>query len=113
MTLKKADLIQSIIDNVHFKKKKRERQQYLFQEFNREPLSRKKASDILETLIEIIKSRLERGDDVGIPGFGKFRVRIKRARKGRKPKTGEILFIKSKRSVAFQCFKKLRKRVNE
>ena len=40
----------------------------------------KKSTDIVETLLEIIKRTLESGDDVLITGFGKFRVRDKAER---------------------------------
>ena len=38
-----------------------------------------------ETVLEIIKSTLESGDDVLVSGFGKFRVKDKKERKGRSP----------------------------
>ena len=41
------------------------------------------SSEILETLLEIIKSTLESGEDVLVSGFGKFCVNGKKARKGR------------------------------
>lgn len=113
MTLKKADLIQSIIEKVHFKKKKKDRQQYLFPEFDRDLLTRKQATHIVESLIEIIKSRLEKGDNILISGFGRFLVKFKWARRGRNPKTGEKIFINSHRNVVFRSAKKLRERVNK
>jgi integration host factor subunit alpha len=51
--------------------------------------TRKKSSETVETILEIIKSTLESGDDVLISGFGKFCVKDKRERKGRNPATGE------------------------
>jgi integration host factor subunit alpha len=112
MTLKKADLIQSIIENVHFKKRKKEPQQYLFPEFDRDLLTQKQATRIFESLIEIIKSRLEKGDNVLISGFGRFLVKFKWARRGRNPKTGEKIFINSHRTVTFRGSKKLKEKVN-
>ena len=41
--------------------------------------SRRKSTDIVETLLEIIKRALESSDDVLISGFGKFQVRQKKA----------------------------------
>ncbi len=46
-------------------------------------------TDIIETLLEIIKRSLESGDDVLISGFGKFCVKEKNERRGRNPATGE------------------------
>jgi integration host factor subunit alpha len=41
--------------------------------------------DITESLLELIKSSLESGDDVLVSGFGKFCVKEKAERKGRNP----------------------------
>jgi len=46
--------------------------------------TRKKSIETVETLLELIKSELESGDDVMISGFGKFCVKNKKKRKGRK-----------------------------
>ena len=44
--------------------------------------SLKRSSDIVETLLESIKRKLESGKDVLISGFGKFRVKDKKERRG-------------------------------
>lgn len=46
--------------------------------------SRKKSTELVEQLIEIIKDTIERGDDVLISGFGKFCVKEKRDPQGTK-----------------------------
>ena len=43
-------------------------------------LSRKESSEVVETLLEIMKKTLESGEDVLISGFGKFCVKDKRRR---------------------------------
>jgi integration host factor subunit alpha len=43
------------------------------------------STDIIESLLEIIKSTLASGEDVLISGFGKFCVNEKRERRGRNP----------------------------
>jgi integration host factor subunit alpha len=65
-----------------------------------------------ETLIELIKSTLESGDDVLISSFGKFCVREKAERRGRNPATGEDAILPARRVVAFKCSGKLRDEVN-
>ena len=45
--------------------------------------------ELTETLIEIVKSSLESGEDVLVSGFGKFCVKCKDERKGRNPANGE------------------------
>ena len=42
--------------------------------------TRNKSFEIVEILLELIKSALESGNDVMIPGFGKFRVKNKKKR---------------------------------
>jgi integration host factor subunit alpha len=68
--------------------------------------------EITESLLEIIKSTLESGDDVLVSGFGKFCVNEKKERKGRNPATGEDLLLKPRRVVTFKCSGKLREKVN-
>ncbi len=70
------------------------------------------SSEIVETLLEIIKKALESGDDVLISNFGKFCVKEKRARRGRNPSTGENMMIKPRKVVTFQCSGNLRKKIN-
>jgi integration host factor subunit alpha len=71
-----------------------------------------KSFQIVEALLESIKSCLESGDDVLISGFGKFCVKEKNARKGRNPATGETAILPARRVVTFKCSGCLRKRVN-
>ncbi len=67
---------------------------------------------IVETLLEMIKSTLASGDDVLVSGFGKFCVKEKAERKGRNPATDEDLMLPARRVVTFKCSGKLRKTVN-
>jgi len=66
----------------------------------------------VESLLEIIKSTLESGEDVLISGFGKFRVRDKTKRRGRNPATGDDMMLRPRRVVTFNCSGKLREKVN-
>ena len=75
-------------------------------------LPRKNCVDMVEILLEIIKSRLASGDDVLISGFGKFCVKEKRARRGRNPATDEEMMLDSRRVVTFRCSGKLREKIN-
>jgi len=92
MTLTKVHLVESITEQNGFIKKK--------------------SSETVETILELIKSSLESGDDVLISGFGKFCVKEKRARRGRNPATGEDMMLGPRRVVTFKCSGKLRDRVN-
>lgn len=74
--------------------------------------SRIQAAELIETLIEIIKSRLSSGEDVLVSGFGKFCVRQKRERRGRNPATGESMVLAPRRVVTFKWSGRLRDKIN-
>ncbi len=76
-------------------------------------LPKNKSTEIIESLLEIIKSTLESGEDVLISGFGKFCVKEKRERKGGNPATGEPMMLAPRRVVTFKCLGKLREKVND
>jgi len=71
------------------------------------------SSQIVETMLEIIKSTLESGEDIMITGFGKFLVNEKSQRNGRNPATGANMMLKKRRVVTFKCAGKLRDRINQ
>ena len=75
-------------------------------------MNKKQAIQAVETILEIMKSNLEKGDDVMLSGLGKFKVKDKRPRKGRNPKTGEEMIIGARRVVTFKSSGKLPERVN-
>ena len=75
-------------------------------------LPKNKSTEIVETLLEIIKSTLGSGEDVLISNFGKFCVKEKAERKGRNPATGDDLMLAPRKVVTFKCSGKLRDRVN-
>jgi len=74
--------------------------------------TKKKSVDIVENLLEIIKSKLEKSEDVLVSGFGKFCVKKKDQRRGRNPATGEDLILRQRRVVTFKCSGKLRNKIN-
>jgi integration host factor subunit alpha len=69
-------------------------------------------AQLVESVLEIIKSKLEKGNDVMISGFGKWKVNSKKARKGRNPKTGKALTIKARKVVTFKASPVLRDEMN-
>jgi integration host factor subunit alpha len=74
--------------------------------------AKNQSKEITETLLEIMKSTMESGEDVLVSGFGKFCVKDKKERKGRNPATGEDAILPARRVVTFKCSGKLRQRVN-
>jgi len=69
--------------------------------------------ELIETLMELIKSRLSSGEDVLISGFGKFCVKEKRERRGRNPATGEDMMLAQRRVVTFKWSRQLRDKINK
>ena len=74
--------------------------------------SKKQSVELVETLLELIKETLESGDYVLVSGFGKFRVKEKKERRGRNPATGDDMMMRPRRVVTFKWSGKLRKRLN-
>ena len=57
--------------------------------YTRLDLPKYKSMEAVESLLEIIKRIMAKGEDVLLSGFGKFSVKDKRGRIGRNPHTGE------------------------
>jgi len=74
---------------------------------------RNQAVDLVDTLIELIKSKLVSGEDVLISGFGKFCVKEKGERRGRNPATGEEMMLARRRVITFKCSGQLRDKINK
>jgi integration host factor subunit alpha len=75
--------------------------------------SRIQAVEIVEALLELIKSELVSGEDVLISGFGIFCIKKKRERRGRNPATGDDMMLAPRRVVTFRCSRQLRNKINE
>jgi integration host factor subunit alpha len=75
-------------------------------------LTKIKATETVETLLEIIKDSLSTGENVLVSGFGKFCVKEKKKRKGRNPATGAEMMLSERRVVTFKCSGKLRDKIN-
>jgi integration host factor subunit alpha len=88
----KADIVERIYEKVGF--------------------SKKEATEVVESIFEIIKARLEQGEKVKISGFGNFAINTKRPRKGRNPQTGETIVISGRRVLSFKSSPVLKKNLN-
>ena len=56
-------------------------------------LTKRKSTEVVESLLEIMKGTLENGEDILISGFGKFYVKDKNERRGRNPQTNNAVKI--------------------
>ncbi len=93
MTLTKAHIVKALAEQIGY--------------------SKNKSVNTIETLLELIERSLESGEDVLVSGFGKFCVKEKHERRGRNPATGEDMMLAPRKTVTFNCSRKLRDRINE
>ena len=75
-------------------------------------LDRKYAKNLVEAILQIIKNSLAQGEEVMISGFGHFKVRHKKPRIGRNPKTKVAYEISERVVVTFYPSKVFRKELN-
>lgn len=66
------------------------------------------AQRAVEAMFDTIIKTLSRGEEVGITGFGTFRVAKRAAREGRNPKTGEKIHIAASVKPKFRAGKELK-----
>ena len=76
-------------------------------------LTRKDAEIIVNTIFDSMTDFLSRGEGIEIRGFGSFKVKHRRERQGRNPKTGEQVQIPAKRMPHFKVGKELYERINK
>jgi nucleoid DNA-binding protein len=75
-------------------------------------LTKRKANKAIEALVKVIQSTLKNGDVISLSGLGSFRVKSRKARQGRNPRTGEIIPIPSGKKVSFKPTSTLKKIIN-
>ena len=92
MAMTKLDIVQNVTDKLG--------------------LSKRDSSRIVESVFEIMKEQLSKGDTVKISGFGNFVVRSKKSRKGRNPQTGSEMEIAARKVLTFKCSNVLKKTLN-
>ncbi|HPR65426.1 MAG TPA: HU family DNA-binding protein [Thermoanaerobaculia bacterium] len=76
-------------------------------------ISKKDAEVIVKSVIDSIVSALNQGEKVEIRGFGSFRIRERRARNARNPRTGKPIKVPSKKVPYFKPGKELRTILNQ
>lgn len=76
-------------------------------------LPKTKAQEVVEAVIDSIKSSLKKGDDVKLVGFGTFTVSERAATTGRNPRTGESISIPASKQPKFKAGKELKDAVNK
>ena len=75
-------------------------------------ISKAKAAQALDGLVDAITDALKAGDQASLVGFGTFSVKERAARTGRNPQTGEAIQIKASKVPSFKAGKALKDAVN-
>ena len=75
-------------------------------------LSKKQAEIVVNTVFDSIVDALQQDDKIELRGFGSFRVRRRRSRQGRNPKTGDRVAVPAKRIPYFKPGKELKDLIN-
>ena len=91
MALTKADMAETLFDEVG--------------------LNKREAKELVELFFGEVRNALSEGEQVKLSGFGNFDLRDKNQRPGRNPKTGEEIPISARRVVTFKPGQKLKARV--
>lgn len=76
-------------------------------------ISKKDTEVVVNTIFDAMIEALRLGERIEIRGFGSFQVKIREAREGRNPKTGEPVHISAKRTPFFKVGKELKEMVDE
>ncbi len=76
-------------------------------------ISKKDTEVVVNTIFDSMTEALRRGSRIEIRGFGSFQVKIREAREGRNPKTGEEVRIPAKRTPFFKVGKELKERIDD
>ncbi|APG26815.1 integration host factor subunit alpha [Syntrophotalea acetylenivorans] len=74
--------------------------------------SKKESAQIVETVFDLMKSTLEKGEKIKLAGFGNFVVKNKATRKGRNPQTGDEIEISSRKILTFKPSQVLKSVIN-
>ena len=77
-----------------------------------EGLTRNQTEIVVETVFESIKKALMNGEKIEIRGFGNFRLKNRKPRKARNPKTGESVEVPGKKVLYFKVGKALKEALN-
>ena len=91
--MKKAELIESI--------------------FEKSNLSKSDSKDLVNTVIDEIKTSVISGEGIEIRGFGSFLRRYRKKRLGINPKTSEKTQVGAKYVPFFRLGKRIKKRLNK
>jgi len=77
----------------------------------RSGITKKDAKAAVDAVFSAIKDALSKGQKVRLIGFGTFEVRKRNQRRGRNPKTKQVITIPARKVPAFKASSELKKLV--
>ncbi|MDD3312091.1 integration host factor subunit alpha [Pseudodesulfovibrio sp.] len=80
--------------------------------YERTDKNRAEIKDLVEVILDIMKSAVKKDHALLISGFGKFEAYDKRARKGRNPQTSQTITLPPRKVVVFRLSRKFRSELN-
>lgn len=80
--------------------------------YERTDKNRAEIKDLVEIILEIMKTAVKKDHALLISGFGKFEAYDKRARKGRNPQTTQTITLPPRKVVVFRLSRKFRAELN-
>ena len=67
---------------------------------------------VVENFLDAIANSLKLGRNIEIRGFGRFKVKEKKARTARNPRTGELVHVEAGIKPVFEASKDLKAKIN-
>ena len=74
-------------------------------------ITKKLATEAIEMIFSTIGEALVNGDEIAVPGFGKFSVVVRKARTGLNPRTKKKINIPEKKAPKFSAVKSLKESI--
>jgi nucleoid DNA-binding protein len=68
---------------------------------------------VVESFLDAVSQALQGGNNIEIRGFGRFKIKTKRSRLARNPRTNERIQVKAGFKPVFESSRELCKRVND
>ncbi len=65
-------------------------------------LTRSDVAAVVDEFLESVKKTLENGNNIEIRGFGTFKIKARKARKARNPRTGEEVPVPDRKVPVFK-----------
>ncbi len=76
-------------------------------------ISKKDTEIVVNTIFDSMAQALSKGERIEIRGFGSFKVKRRKARKARNPRTGDAVYVPGRLVPTFKPSKELKELVME